>query len=116
MSRDNKGRFITGGNGGPGRPPGSRNRLAEDFLSALSADWYKHGPAAIAMVRVKNPTAYVRVVAGLVQRDQPNPATSYLDDYTDLELIATCKAEISALERKNPELLNVKPPKRQHEF
>jgi hypothetical protein len=116
MSRDNKGRFITGGNGGPGRPPGSRNRLAEDFLSALCADWYKHGPAAIAMVRLKNPTAYVRVVAGLVQRDQPNPATSYLDDYTDLELIASLKAEIVELERLHPEIANTKPPKRPHEF
>ena len=117
VSRDRKGRFITGGKPGPGRPPGSRNRLAEQFLTAVCADWTEHGPAALAEVRAENPTAYVRMITSLVvHQDQPNPIPSHLDDLTDAELIATCKAEISALERKNPELLNVKPPKRQHEF
>src|SRR5271165_3324141 len=64
--RNASGRFITGNSGGPGRPTGSRNRLGEDFLSDLYADWAENGAAVIAEVREKSPAAYLRVVAGLV--------------------------------------------------
>jgi hypothetical protein len=53
-------------NGGPGRPKGSRNRLGEEFLSDLYADWVEHGASVIAEVRERNPAVYLRIVAGLV--------------------------------------------------
>ena len=37
--RDGRGRYLKGMPGGPGRPMGSRNRLTEDFLRDLQADW-----------------------------------------------------------------------------
>src|SRR5271166_2931305 len=64
--RNARGRFITGNSGGPGRPTGSRNRLGEEFLGDLYADWAEHGASVIAEVRQKSPAAYLRVVAGLV--------------------------------------------------
>jgi len=67
--RDTAGRFLTGGNGGPGRPKGSKNRLAEQFLAALTADFEQHGPAAIENVRRTDPTGYLRIITALVGRD-----------------------------------------------
>ena len=102
MSRDNLGRFKTGNNGGPGRPPGSRNKLGEDVLAAVCADWSKHGAAAIAKVRAQNPTAYFRIIAGLVPRDLPSPVQSDLDNLTDEELILELSAEARRLLLKSP--------------
>ncbi len=64
--RNALGRFVSGNSGGPGRPRGSRNRLGEEFLSELYADWTEHGASVIAEVRERNPVAYLRTVAGLV--------------------------------------------------
>ena len=53
-ARKGRGRFITGNSGGPGRPKGSRNRLGEDFLGVLYADWSENGAAVIAEVRKRS--------------------------------------------------------------
>ena len=87
------GRFVTGGKPGPGRPAGSRNRLGEDVLAAVCADFSKHGAAAIAKVRVANPIAYFRIIASLVPRDQPGPVQNGFDDLTDAELLEALEAE-----------------------
>jgi hypothetical protein len=100
QTRDNHGRFLTGNSGGPGRPPGSRNRLAQEFLSALCADCTEHCAAVIAEVRAKNPSAYLRVIATLVQRDQPpNPVQNEFNDLTDDELIESVEAEVAKLRK-----------------
>ena len=44
--RDDKGRFQPGTRFG-GRPKGSRNQLAEDFLGDLHAEWKKRGKRAV---------------------------------------------------------------------
>jgi hypothetical protein len=69
LERDERGRFLTGGNGGPGRPKGSKNRLAEHFLNALADDFEQHGPAAIENVRRIDPTGYLRIITAVVGRD-----------------------------------------------
>jgi hypothetical protein len=59
-----------GQSGNPkGRPKGGKQVLAEDYLKALQADFNKHGAAAIARVRERNPDVYMRLVAALVPRD-----------------------------------------------
>ena len=72
--RNARGRFISGNSGGPGRPRGSRNRLGEDFLSALCADWAEHGASVIADVRENSPAVYLRIVAGLVPQQAEGTA------------------------------------------
>jgi hypothetical protein len=69
LERDERGRFLTGGNGGPGRPRGSKNRLAEHFLNALADDFEQHGPAAIENVRLSDPSTYLRIITAVVGRD-----------------------------------------------
>lgn len=52
-----------------GRPKGSRNKLTEDFLSAMAQDFEQHGKAAIVEVRENDPSKYLTVVAQLVPRE-----------------------------------------------
>ena len=86
-ARDRKGRFKTGGKPGPGRPPGCRNRLAEDFLTDLCEDWKKHGSSVIADVRNKYPAAYLRTVASLLPRDEPSTVPTSYDHLTNREFV-----------------------------
>jgi choline dehydrogenase-like flavoprotein len=46
-SRNSRGEYVTGHIGGPGRPRGSRNRLSEQFIADLQADWEQYGAAVI---------------------------------------------------------------------
>lgn len=52
--------------GNPGRPKGTRNALAESFLSALHADFQASGVQAVAAARVEDPLGYVKMIAGLL--------------------------------------------------
>ena len=73
--------FQPGNPGGPGRPKGSRNRLAEAFLDALHADFLEHGVAAIEAARAESPLGYVRIVASLLpQKLQVEGSTGSLSD------------------------------------
>jgi hypothetical protein len=95
MSRDQNGRFQTGGKPGPGRPPGSKNRLAERFLSDLCADWAQYGAAVVAKVRKEHPAVYLRTIASLIPRELPLPLQNEYSHLTDLEL-ADRLAEVAA--------------------
>jgi hypothetical protein len=57
------GRFLSGIKGGPGRPPGSRNKLGEAFVADVYAKWQKHGGAALERMIEQDPGGFVRVVA-----------------------------------------------------
>ena len=53
----------------PGRPRGSRNALSEAVICALLRDFRQHGQKAIAQVRLRQPAAYLKVLALLVPRE-----------------------------------------------
>lgn len=79
--------FKPGQSGNPlGRPKGSRNKLSEDFVAALSADFDEHGPDVIATVRATSPVDYVRAIVALVPK-QVTVADASLDDMSDSEII-----------------------------
>jgi hypothetical protein len=68
--RDAKsGRFLPGNSGFGGRPKGSRNRLSESFIEDLHLVWEKYGAQALERCAVEDPSAFVRVLAGLLPRD-----------------------------------------------
>ena len=61
--------FEKGHSGGPGRPKGSRNKLAESFLKALADDFEARGVAAIVKVREADPSTYLKVIASLLPKE-----------------------------------------------
>jgi hypothetical protein len=59
-----------GQSGNPaGRPKSSRNKLTEDFLSAVAEDFEKHGKEALKTVREEDPSTYLRVVAQIIPKE-----------------------------------------------
>jgi hypothetical protein len=61
--RDERGRYLKGIAGGPGRPPGSRNRLTEDFIGDVHAAWLERGREAIDRVIDGRPEVFLTIVA-----------------------------------------------------
>lgn len=69
LARDETtGRFLTGNIGG-GRPKGARNKLAENFLADVLAEWESHGAVAVSDMREKNPGDFVKMVASLLPKE-----------------------------------------------
>ena len=60
--------FKDGNPGGPGRPKGSRSKLSEAFLKALSDDFDEHGLDAVQKVRNEKPDAYLNVIGKLMPK------------------------------------------------
>jgi len=99
MSRDQNGRFQTGGKPGPGRPLGSKNRLAENFLADLCADWTKNGAGLIAKVRKEYPAIYFRTLASLIPRELPLPVQNEFEHLSNDELANELIEAAAALKR-----------------
>jgi hypothetical protein len=77
--------FKPGQSGNPaGRPKGSRHKLGEDFVAAMSADFAEHGVKVIESVRVDRPHEYLKVVASLLPKE--HKIIGPLDEMTDDDL------------------------------
>lgn len=78
--------FQPGQSGNPkGRKPGSRNKVNEDFLRAITEDFATNGKAAIEAMRTERPHEYVKVVASLLPKEV-NINTNAFEDMTEDEL------------------------------
>ena len=82
--------------GNPGRPKGSRNKLGEDFVRALSEDFQEHGLKAIVQVRQDDPSAYLKVIAQVVPKEL-NIKHDAFDGVSDEQIAALVAAARSAL-------------------
>lgn len=60
--------FKPGNPGGPGRPKGSRDKLAFHFIEALSESFEKDGPEVIDRLRKEQPQVYVNVIGKLMPK------------------------------------------------
>ena len=82
-------RWQTGVSGNPaGRARGSRNTLSEEVICALLRDFRQHGQKAIAQVRMRQPAAYLKVLALLVPREHKVEHSNAISSLSDEELDA----------------------------
>lgn len=95
IEKDEKGRFISGNSGG-GRPKGARNKLGEQFVSDLYADWQEHGVKTLARVRDEKPDQYLKVIASILPKDL-NVNINQMDDLTDEQLIQRIRSLDAAI-------------------
>jgi len=79
-----------------GRPKGSRNKLGEDFIAALAADFETNGETTIAKVRQERPHEYLKVIAGILPKEL-NVRTTAVEELSDDELAAGIAALQSIL-------------------
>ena len=68
MVRAANGRLLPGNPGG-GRPLGSRQKLAEQFIRDAYELWKVEGPAALLQLRREDNAKFVQVMVGLIPRD-----------------------------------------------
>ncbi len=80
--------------GNPGRPKGTRNKLAETFFDALHNDFLQHGASAIVGAREESPLGYLKVVASVIpQKLEVEKVTASV---TDDELLAIIRGGAAA--------------------
>ena len=65
--RDERGHYLKGMAGGPGRPLGSRNKLSEDFLRDLHVAWTAHGSAVLDRIITDRPEIFFLAMTKLAQ-------------------------------------------------
>lgn len=81
--RDKQGRFLKGiGGRSPGRPKGSRVKLAENVVSDVLDSWLRDGPAALARVAHTDPGKYLDFIAKVLPREVKLEVTTPTDDLT----------------------------------
>ena len=87
--------FQPGESGNPnGRRAGSRNRLTDNFLSAVADDFAANGKNAIERVREADPAAYLKLVSSFVPRELVLQRERQ-GDYSDMTL-----SEVEDLRRR----------------
>ena len=96
--------------GHSGRPKGSRNKLCRAMLDDLMADWAEGGPAAIKIMRIEEPSAYVKAMISILPKELI--LESGLADIDDSELDVMIEMlRARALEARQEQAIELKPEK-----
>ena len=70
-----------------GRPTGARDKLRNNFISALADDFAEGGADAIKAMRAADPSGYVRAIASLMPKEMDvSHKVSPLEQLTDEQL------------------------------
>jgi hypothetical protein len=109
-------RFVPGHNVRGGRPAGVRNKLNSAFLEDLLAEWREHGKGAIRIMRVEEPSAFVRVVASTLPKEFTieNVMADVTDEQLD-DVIARIKEQMLTARKDKPMLIEARAEKAKEE-
>jgi len=80
----------------------ARNKLAEEFLAALLANYEEHGRAAIERDCQEDPVAYIRIIASLVSK-QPQLDQNPPDELSADEIVQRIRAFQALIEELHPQ-------------
>src|SRR5262245_61110828 len=70
IARNTKGQFLTGHKQvSPGRPVGSRNKLATDLIADLYTVWQESGISALREVAKSDPAKFCSLAVAVLPRD-----------------------------------------------
>jgi len=93
--------FQPGQSGNPrGRPQGSRNKFASEFIADFHAAWTKYGPAALDKMAQTDPSGFVKAAVALMPREIKMDA--HLNDMTDEQLEASIRQKLRELDLIDP--------------
>jgi hypothetical protein len=100
--RDERGRYLKGMRGGPGRPLGSRNKLREDFFADMHDAWLEHGPDVIDRLIAERPEIFLMAMLKIAQvHDGVENGDDALDDPDgNAETIAAGSGHAASLSSK----------------
>ena len=94
-------RWQRGVSGNPaGRTRGSRNALSEEVICALLRDFRQYGQKAVAQVRMRQPAAYLKVLALLVPREHKVDLTNTYEGLSTEQIEAYIAAIQDRLDRR----------------
>ena len=65
--RDERGRYLKGIPGGPGRPLGSRNKMRDDFFADMHTAWLERGPEVINRLIAERPEIFLMAMLKITQ-------------------------------------------------
>src|SRR2546430_9941183 len=94
---------------GSGRPSAVRNRFSAAFMNDFLADWEAHGAAAIKVVRVRDPSTYLRVGVAILPKElMVETMTTGLTAEERAEMIAALKQHLLTRQQEQPMLLEAR--------
>jgi hypothetical protein len=90
--------FQKGNNFNPGgRPRGSRNRFAAQFIKDFLKEWEQSGPDALRILAKEEPAKFVAIAAAIIPRDftlEIETVAAELSDEQLEQMIAKLRSEL----------------------